>query len=531
MLLATASLLVACTGSFEDNNTNKAGFDDESKKQEYNYYGIPLTIVQQGIYFNYDWGGGKNWPFQVMQNLSADMFCGYMHDHKNHNGGRSNTTYNMMDGWNGAFWDNTYGYILPEIQKAEQRNEEINLGFFGISKILKVELMHRVSDIYGPIIYTKFGDKLGSMPDTQQEAYMAFFDDLDEALININKHVEEMEGLENFEKFDMLMPRDRKTYAQWVKFANSLRLRLAIRIAMADPETAESQARKALTNPGGLLESTADLVAVSTASGYGNPLGEINIAWNEVYLNANMESIMGGYNDPRLSKYFQPATATNETGAIPGVIPYKGTYKGIRQGTGFNHLNYFGHSRSTVRQDTDAILMTAAEVWFLRAEAALRGWSTENVADCYATGVRTSFSQWNALDVSEYLESDALPKDFIDALEPAYNIAAVSFITPSWNESASAEEKLERIITQKWIAIYPEGCEAWAEYRRTGYPRLFPVLVNDSRNIDTALGPRRLNFSVGIRTANPEQYNALVTDLGGADNCATRLWWDTGKNF
>lgn len=530
LLLATASLLIACTGAFEENNTNKAGFDDESKKQEYNYYGIPLTIVQQGIYFNYDWGGGKNWPFQVMQNLSADMFCGYMHDYKNHNGGRSNTTYNMMDGWNGAFWDNTYGYILPEIQKAEQRNENINHGFFGVSKILKVELMHRVADIYGPIVYTKFGDKVGSMPDTQQEAYMAFFEDLDQALVSISQHIEEM-GIENFEKFDMLMPRDRRTYAQWIKFANSLRLRLAIRIAMADSETAQVQARKALTHPEGLLENATDLVAVSTNSGYGNPLGEINIAWKEVCLNASMESIMGGYDDPRLSKYFQPATATNETGEIPGVIPYKGTYKGIRQGTGFNHANYFGHSRATIKQDTDAILMTAAEVWFLRAEAALRGWTTENAAECYETGVRTSFAQWNAIDVNEYLESTAQPKDFIDALEPAYNIAAVSTITPCWSESATAEEKLERIITQKWIAMFPEGCEAWAEYRRTGYPRLFPVLVNDNQHIDKALGPRRLNFSVGIRTANPEQYNALVTDLAGADNCATRLWWDVGRNF
>ena len=96
----------ACTDSFEDYNTNKAGFPDSSKEQEFNKYGIPLEVVQQGIYFNYDWGGGKNWPFQTMQNLGADMFSGYFHDFNPFNEGRANSTYNMQDGWNGSSWDN-----------------------------------------------------------------------------------------------------------------------------------------------------------------------------------------------------------------------------------------------------------------------------------------------------------------------------------------------------------------------------------------------------------------------------------------
>lgn len=531
LLLGSFLMHFSCIGDFERYNTNGAGFDDETKKQDYNFYGIPLGVVQQGIYFNYDWGGGKNWPFQIMQNLSADMFCGYMHNYKAHNGGRNNSTYNMMDGWNGSFWENTYGYIMPSVVAAHNINKDINPGFDGITSILKVELMHRVTDIYGPIIYTKFGDKLGSMPDTQEEAYTAFFADLDEGISLIEKHLSTTGGLENFEKFDILMPVGKKNYAQWIRFANSLRLRLAVRIAMANPSLAATQAQKALTHSGGLLESYDETVAVSTASGYGNPLGEINKVWNEVSLNANMESIMGGYDDPRLGKYFQPATATSETGESLGVIPYKGTFKGIRQGTGFNHPNYFGCSKSTITQTTDAILMTAAEVWFLRAEAALRGWSAEAPGECYERGVRTSFAQWNVAGADEYLKSTKQPKDYIDILNSAYDIAAVSTVTPQWEETATNEEKLEKIIVQKWIACYPEGCEAWAEQRRTGYPKLFPVLINDSRDIDSKKGARRLNFLVGIRTANAEQYKALVAALKGEDNCATNLWWDTGKNF
>ena len=174
----------ACTDSFESFNTNEAGFDNDSKKQDFNYYGIPLGIIQQGIYFNYDWGSGKNWPFQTMQNLGADLFSGYVHDFNPFNEGKNNSTYYMMDGWNGSTWDNTYGY----------------------TKILKVELMHRLSDLYGPIVYTQFGSKTGSTPDTQQEAYKAFFNDLDTGIAKIREYQKAKPDIESFAKFDILMP-------------------------------------------------------------------------------------------------------------------------------------------------------------------------------------------------------------------------------------------------------------------------------------------------------------------------------------
>lgn len=81
---------------------------------------------------------------------------------------------------------------------------------------------------------------------------------------------------------------------------------------------------------------------------------------------------------------------------------------------------------------------------------------------------------------------------------------AVNTLTPKWDDAAGNEDKLGRIITQKWLAMFPEGGEAWAEQRRTGYPRLFPVLVNQSEGtVDTNLGPRRLNFFVGIKRPIP----------------------------
>ena len=121
--------------------------------------------------------------------------------------------------------------------------------------------------------------------------------------------------------------------------------------------------------------------------------------------------------------------------------------------------------------DTDAVLMTAAEVWFLRAEAALRGWTDEDAERCYRNGVAASFAQWQLSGAESYLGSDAMAADYHDPVDPGNDIAARCRVSPRWDAAADAELKLERIITQKWIAMYPEGCEAWAEQRRTGYPR------------------------------------------------------------
>ncbi|MDR1879726.1 MAG: SusD/RagB family nutrient-binding outer membrane lipoprotein [Tannerellaceae bacterium] len=511
----------SCTGRFEEYNRDDTGFTDEQQAYDFGMYGIPLRVVQQGIYFNHDWGGGKNWPFQVMQNLGADMFCGYMHDYKPFDAGLGNSVYHLNDGWNGAMWENTYGYILTEVKKAEDLTRGNVPAFYAVSQILKVELMHRVSDIYGPVVYTRFGQSVVSvMPDTQKEAYYAFFDDLEEAVRLLSAD----DGKEAFARFDMIMPKGKRTYRQWVKFANSLRLRLAVRIAMADPRKALEEAGKSLDAAnGGLLEQRDDLVAVSTAgTGYSNPLGEINTAWKEASMNANMESILGGYEDPRMPKYFEPATGEG----------FSGEFRGIRQGTGFNHTKYIRHSRSTVTQTSDAVLMTAAEAWFLRAEAALRGWSDEEAAYCYRKGVEASFGQWGVEGAAAYLESGRTARDFTDTFDPSYSIKACCRVSPKWDESAPDEVKLEKIITQKWIACYPEGCEAWAEQRRTGYPRLFPVLLNKSEGkIDTGIMIRRLNFPVSLKTSDPPLYEALCNALRGQDTGGTRLWWDTGRNF
>ena len=124
-------------------------------------------------------------------------------------------------------------------------------------------------------------------------------------------------------------------------------------------------------------------------------------------------------------------------------------------------------------------------------------------------------------------------KDYTDTFNPELNIKARCKVSPKWNETDDKETKLEKIITQKWIALFPESCEAWAEQRRTGYPRLFPVKYNNSpaHCIDTDIMIRRLNFPGKLQDTDPQLFNSLLNLLKGPDNAGTRLWWDTGKNF
>lgn len=534
LLLGGLISFSACTDNFEDYNTDKTGFPEDKQEYDFNKYGLNTQIIQKGIYFNYNWGSGVNWPYQIMQNLGADMFSGYFHDmHKDFF--MHNSAYNLNDGWTSSNWVNTYGYIMPAIYRSEQLTEEEGFpSFLGITKILKVATMHRIADQYGPLVYSNFGSKTGSEPESLKDAYYSFFTDLDDGIKLIKDFVSQNPGIESFYKFDILT--QTRTYDEWLRFANSLRLRLAIRISNVDSAKASAEVKKCFDSQIGFIEPNRHMIAVSTVgSGYSNPLGEINKGWSEVYINASMESFLVGYDDPRLPKYFDPANGNaglKPEDQVAYLFSIDGTFKGIRQGINVSHDKYKYHSKSTISQSTNAILMTPAEVCFLRAEAALRGYSTDNAKEYYEKGIEASLSQWGVAGLlNDYLTSTNTPAKFKDALDARFDVDAMTDITPKWDDADSNEKKLERIITQKWIACYPEGAEAWAEQRRTGYPKLFKVYDNSSNGaIDTDIMIRRLPFPAALQSDNPDQYNKLLQLLGGTNNGGTRLWWDVGQN-
>ncbi len=221
----------------------------------------------------------------------------------------------------------------------------------------------------------------------------------------------------------------------------------------------------------------------------------------------------------------------------------EGEYKGIR--TGIDLINGKGtygkfsqplakSAKGDYFSGTEGKLkiFTAAETWFLKSEAALRGYSGAGDAKTnYETGVAQSFGEWGKDGVAAYLNDGVSTQEpYIDPKNPANNIlegdSQLSTITIKWNNADSNERKLERIITQKWLSLYPNGPEAWAEQRRTGYPILFKVRQNDSGGtIDTNAMVRRIPFTNDTKTSTLN-YPQAASMLNGPDTGGTRLWWD-----
>jgi hypothetical protein len=530
-LAAMAAILLgasACTKNFDLYNTDKTGLTDEQLAADFNNLGLFLKSAEESI-INFSGGGDPN-SYQVQQNLNADCFSGYFMSATPF-AVQTNMNYGLVSGWNGEAFKVGYLNIMSPIQRL--RNSGIDTAFpavWAVAQIVRVEAMSRVTDIYGPIPYSQAGaSKTGVKYDSQQDVYNRFFLELDSASTSLRTWINSGKTLPfAFSNFDVIYSGN---FTEWLKFSNSLRLRLAMHIVKADAAKAQTEGEKALDPAaGGLLSSNSDNMTVKmTSNSLNNPLVQIATNWNDIRINASIISFMKGYNDPRMPIYFLPATdsaALNE-------------YEGIRIGglatsdqkafyLGYSNLNASQAGNTTFTYKTPVTLMTAAEVYFLRAEAALRKWANAGtISDMYNTGISTSMTQWNANAGSYADDNTSVPADYVDPKRSSNNINALTNITIKWDDGATDAQKLERIITQKWIAMFPEGQEAWTEFRRTGYPKIFPVATNLSGGtIDTDVQIRRLPFPQNEYTTNGAEVAKAVTLLGGPDNGGTRLWWD-----
>ncbi|WP_259069587.1 SusD/RagB family nutrient-binding outer membrane lipoprotein [Mucilaginibacter sp. X4EP1] len=515
-------LLNGCTKKFDSYNTDNTGITNAELEPDFNNVGLYYPGIQQGIF-------GVNGDYQLMQNLNSDCYAGYYMSPDPFRGNINNQSYALVDGWNSRVYTIAYQNVMGPVRViAGKGTRTANPHFWAIALIMQVQAMSRVTDYYGPIPYSKVGQSGTNTPyDSQQAVYNSFFLQLDTAVSNLTAYVTANPGLTPFKKFDMLYSGN---YKEWIKYANSLRLRLAMHIVNIDPTTAKTQALKALADPGGVMTTNADNAQLS-GYGYYNDVWWIGTSWTDLAVGASLTSYLNGYNDPRISKMCAPATA-------PASIA--GQYVGIRAGTPVGGKPmYSGYSTpnfSIMQEYTPMELMNAAEIWFLRSEAALRGWTTESAQTDYETGINTSFSYWGA-PIGNYLsDNTSTQANYVDPQTPEAGVAnasinAMSTITIAWNSGASNELNLERIITQKWLAMFPYGgWEAWTEYRRTGYPRLFPVVVNNSGGtISTDLQIRRIAYPSSEYTNNAAGVAGGVSLLGGPDNGGTPVWWDTNK--
>jgi hypothetical protein len=523
IFMCLSLIMVSCTDKFEDYNTDPNRITDEDSERDYLNLGGMFPTMQVDVIPTSDIDANE---YQRAQNLSGDIFSGYMAAIGQWNNSSNNSTYNMFySDWNDVAFNVAYRSIMGPWEQVKEKSEEYNVpSAFALAQIIKIASLHRITDCYGPIPYSRFGESaLGSPYDSQEQVYKAFFTDLDAAIKELKEFLSADPTAQPFKKYDLIYLGD---YAKWVKYANSLKLRLAMRISYVEPELAKQYAQEAVNDEYGVMTENADNAVLKSGLGVSvyNPLEVCWNRYNDCRAGASLESFLKGYNDPRLAKYFTKVS-------IGGVEGYYGARNGVVIG---NKTSYEALSSPAVYSTDPITWMTAAEVYFLRAEGALRGWnmsgndglSTAEVL--YNKGIEMSFEQRGVSSAyAAYVNDDtSVPANFVDKVG-GNGVTAATDIKIKWDNSASFEKNQERILTQKWLAMFPEGQEAWSEYRRTGYPKIFPVVRNNSNGtIDTQKQIRRLPFPQSEYRANMVEVEKAVTLLGGADNGGTKLWWD-----
>ncbi len=351
----------------------------------------------------------------------------------------------------------------------------------------------------------------------------------------------------------------------WVRFANSLKLRMAIHIAKVEPETAKKWAEEAVAS--GVIEKVDHEFALfSSTLGFDHPLVQVS-EWGDSRLSASFCSILESLDHPYAKYLFKKNTESiakvGSEGSAPAETPANtvlvgmrdGTFPGVGQSAGTNSYISFSKLDNQYMNShfPPCYFMKLSEVLFLRAEGALRGWNMGGSAEqFYEEGIRYAYLEDRNMDdityktlLDDYLNVSA-PKayTYVDPTGETPDMPSVTKIGVTWASAGGDREKqLEMIITQKYIASFPYSYEPWVDLRRTGYPRLFPVLNPDDGDGSLTMGDNA-EYSSGLNiirrlpwfTDDPQTKADLeatgIPALGGADQQGTRLWWDVNEpNF
>ena len=523
-LAALVLVGTACTANYLDINTNPYEPSEDDMQTDGYIIGSALTSLASTV---------------VSTDVNTAQFTdvllgGPMGGYYSTTGGFTRTimNYNPTDDWTNVFMysDRTIPVLYSNLRELKKVTDDPIV--LAIADIIKVAAMHRVTDTYGPIPYSMIGEngQIQVPYDSQEKVYDKFFEELDAAIKVLTEH-----------RTDAISAKADYIYGgsaeKWCKLANSLKLRLAMRIVYANEAKAREMAESAVNSEVGVITSNADNARLTSFGADGNPI-YVAVNYNkpadcmtggDTHAAADIICYMNGYEDPRREKYFSKAQFSGDNAL---------EYVGMRRGIAIPALSTVGLLYSGVNfvdgMATPLQWMNAAEVAFLKAEAVgVFGWNMGGSAKTfYEQGVRLSFEQWGVAGVDEYLVGTTLPESYTDPNGGATSYSTqLSQLGVALNDGASKEEMQERIIIQKWIANFHLGNEAWADFRRTGFPHLIPAMEsavgNTSQGIrNLTLGARRMSYPADEATNNPENYAKAVEMLGGSDNMATRMWWD-----
>ena len=522
------SLFTAC--DFQKVNTNEFELLPEEGLMDGISIGGPITAMQKCVFPVGTQADGTSVAnrYQTAYNLAADCWSGYFGQNNNW-GGPNNLNYFLKDGWVASSYTESYSTVVPLWQDLKGKTETQFPEVFALAQILKISAWHKATDMFGPIPYKEAGKGLITVPyDSQEEVYKSMFKELSDAIEVLTKYADNGNS--------KLLPNADAVYAgdvhKWVVYANSLMLRLAMRVYYADAALSKKYALQAVNHSYGVMKIKDDEAKMERGASleFKNNLDVLINQYNECRMGSSMLAYLGGYQDPRLPKYFNTSTVSQAV-----TVGTYGKYSGVPTGHDVSSNDAFkDSSRPAITSTTPTYWMRASEVYFLLAEAALHGFAVGGTAESlYEKGIEMSFEE-NGIassEVADYMSSGLKPSAYSFHLtNPGVNVdvPAVTEATTAW--SGTDEEKLEKIMIQKWIALYPNGQEAWTEYRRTGYPKLHSVVTNYSNGeVDSEVGIRRMRFPTNKSTsaediANLESARKLLR--GGLDKAGTRLWWD-----
>ncbi|KAA9037716.1 SusD/RagB family nutrient-binding outer membrane lipoprotein [Ginsengibacter hankyongi] len=413
---------------------------------------------------------------------------------------------------------------LIQLQAAVQDPNDVNK--LSLVRILKVYEFDQLTDVAGDIPYFDALSGQGNLKpkyDTQKDIYLDMFKELDEAAAALDP------SKPTFGNADLLYKGD---VTKWKKFAYTLMLRLGMRLTKVDATIAKTWVQKAIS--GGVMTSDADIAKINYADAAGGMNPQTVSMRNGNYISPGGDNVEGGKyaatfidylkstQDPRLpvisvvwvptspgaTSYYADTSFTSQRGMISASLNTKPTDFGT----------YSEPSLLVLNVAAPIILMGPSESYLLMAEAALRGWYSGSTAEeAYNNGVKYGMTQWA----------------FYPAVAPSPNIISNAQINAylqlnPYPSGGSFDRQLEQISVQKWLTLFGNDYEIYANWRRTGYPVLTPV--NYPGNVTGGKMFRRFSLPNSENLTNKTNYLDALQRQGFAeldgDNLLTRVWWD-----
>ncbi len=434
-------------------------------------------------------------------------------------------------------WQSYYATTLKDLNVIRQKGIDENFpNAQAVAEILMAWNYHQMTDLWGDIPFSEALKGLEADPenriitpryDTQEDIYNGILELL-EAAVNRIDH-----GGRTVGSADLIFDGN---MSQWEKLANSLRLRVYMRMSHADEAAASAGISGIISSGAPLMESHADNAELSYLPfPSNNPVNDFARTREDHKISHTTLTWLNELNDPRMRIYAAPmrnqeAAPTTAIYTASNGLRYQGVINGSPDNSiGLAQASTMGHY--FVAPTSPGRIMTYNEVLFIRAEAAARGFTGENAEALYHDAIAESMRLYTQDRIEPVL--NAFPGDVafnhqgfnanqfpegISDQEIADYLAQPSVAWASGQGWSQANR--ERLALQKWLSLYSQGLETWSEWRRFGYPELTPGPVAVLPEV-----PRRIAYPTTEQSLNSSNRADAVARQGD-DNYLTRMWWD-----